>query len=66
MELRGDITKINMQWSLHDTLNDCVANTIGWVLGILWRGRSQQRWESEPDTANSTDVPAYVKAANKR
>jgi hypothetical protein len=37
MRLRGDPKRINMQWSLVDSLRDCVANSIGWVLALLLR-----------------------------
>jgi hypothetical protein len=30
---RGDVTKINMQWSVDDTARDVAANTIGWLIG---------------------------------
>jgi hypothetical protein len=34
LALRGDSQAINMQWSLPDTLSDCAANAIGWLLAI--------------------------------
>jgi hypothetical protein len=37
MRLRGNLKLINMQWSLVDSLRDCVANTIGWFLALLLR-----------------------------
>jgi hypothetical protein len=37
MRLRGDIKRINMQWGLIDSLRDCVANTVGWLLALLLR-----------------------------
>ncbi len=37
LALRGDVSKINMQWSGQDTANDIVANIVGWVLASLWR-----------------------------
>ncbi len=33
----GNPDQINMQWSLDDTLRDCAANTIGWLLAVLVR-----------------------------
>ncbi|MFO7323582.1 MAG: hypothetical protein DIU68_017775 [Chloroflexota bacterium] len=35
LALRGDITLINMQWSVEDTRKDVISNLIGWVLGLL-------------------------------
>jgi hypothetical protein len=29
---QGDAKSINMQWSLGDTLTDCLANALGWLL----------------------------------
>jgi hypothetical protein len=40
MRLRGDIKRINMLWSLVDSLRDCVANTVGWLLALLLRRSS--------------------------
>lgn len=37
LKLRGDASKINMQWSGQDTANDIMANIFGWVLASLWR-----------------------------
>jgi len=37
LELRGDVSKINMQWSVEDTARDVASNVIGWALAILWR-----------------------------
>jgi hypothetical protein len=34
MSLRGDITKINMQWSAEDTARDSVSNFVGWAAGV--------------------------------
>ena len=34
---RGDAAAINMQWSLADTLTDCAANAIGWLLAVARR-----------------------------
>ncbi|MBX3063164.1 MAG: hypothetical protein KF726_09315 [Anaerolineae bacterium] len=33
----GDITKINMQWSLDDTVRDCIANFLGWAAACTFR-----------------------------
>jgi hypothetical protein len=33
----GDMSKINMQWSLADTLRDVAANTLGWLAATLLR-----------------------------
>ena len=35
--LRGDMSKINMQWSVTDMLSDCASNAIGWALALAWR-----------------------------
>lgn len=37
LALRGDVEKINMQWSVRDTVYDCVANLIGWGAAVAWR-----------------------------
>jgi hypothetical protein len=37
---RGDVTAINMQWSVDDTVRDVIANAIGWVLSAVWRSRT--------------------------
>lgn len=38
LELQGgDVSKINMQWSVEDTARDCAANAIGWALALLLR-----------------------------
>ncbi len=62
LKLRGDVRLINMQWSVRDTLNDIVANLIGWVFGVLWRGGSEQRWHTGTDAAKSCDTPAHIRA----
>lgn len=36
-ERGGDVTKINMQWSMEDTIRDCVANALGWAAAMLFR-----------------------------
>jgi len=35
---RGDMRRINMQWSASDTAYDCLSNAIGWALGLtlMW------------------------------
>lgn len=33
----GDVSAINMQWSLADTWRDVGANLIGWCAAMLWR-----------------------------
>jgi hypothetical protein len=33
---RGSLERINMQWSVADTVYDCAANTIGWLLATAW------------------------------
>jgi hypothetical protein len=33
----GDITRINMQWSMADTVRDCVANGLGWAAAMVVR-----------------------------
>jgi hypothetical protein len=43
LALRGDITKINMMWSLPDTLNDCFANFLGWALALGLRSLKDKR-----------------------
>lgn len=35
---RGDVTKINMQWSAADTAKDVRSNFLGWLLAVLWQG----------------------------
>lgn len=37
MALRGDRSKINMQWSIRDMLADCASNSMGWALALAWR-----------------------------
>jgi hypothetical protein len=37
---RGDITAINMQWSMEDTGRDIIANAMGWALSAVWRTRT--------------------------
>jgi len=37
LDLRGDETKINMQWSVDDTARDVTSNLTGWLLAIVWR-----------------------------
>lgn len=37
LSLRGSTEAINMQWSLEDTLYDCLSNTLGWAAAMLWR-----------------------------
>jgi hypothetical protein len=34
MAQRGDPERINMQWSVADTLSDCISNAFGWCLAI--------------------------------
>ncbi len=36
MALRGDVTRINMMWSVEDTVNDVVANLAGWAVALLY------------------------------
>jgi hypothetical protein len=36
---RGAAEQINMQWSVADTVSDCLANVIGWLLATAWRSR---------------------------
>jgi hypothetical protein len=38
MAMRGDITKINMQWSVEDTTHDALSNFAGWALALVLRG----------------------------
>lgn len=33
---RGSLERINMQWSVGDTVYDCAANAIGWLLATAW------------------------------
>ncbi len=42
LALRGDITKINMMWSVEDTARDVAANFLGWVGALILR-RSQRK-----------------------
>lgn len=37
MAQRGDMSLINMQWSMVDTLRDTAANLAGWAIAMLWR-----------------------------
>lgn len=41
MAQRGDMSKINMQWSMADMLSDCASNTIGWAAALIWRMRNR-------------------------
>jgi hypothetical protein len=41
MAQRGDMSKINMQWSVQDMLSDCASNTIGWAVALAWRTLKQ-------------------------
>jgi hypothetical protein len=34
----NDITKINMMWSMDDTIRDVVANTLGWLIATIVNG----------------------------
>ena len=36
---RGSREAINMQWSLEDTLFDCLSNALGWAAAAAWRRR---------------------------
>lgn len=41
---RGDAESINMQWSVADTVSDCISNAAGWLLAVgLWRQTSPRR-----------------------
>ncbi|MEP7284674.1 MAG: hypothetical protein ABI947_02765 [Chloroflexota bacterium] len=50
MASRGDMSKINMQWSLNDTLHDCVSNFTGWAVAMTLRSvlKSQRKSGHEP------------------
>jgi hypothetical protein len=37
--LRGDISKINMMWSVDDTVRDVIANLLGWAAAVMLRRR---------------------------
>lgn len=37
MKRIGDVKRINMQWSMDDTLRDVGANLFGWLVAVLWR-----------------------------
>ncbi|MBC7814604.1 MAG: hypothetical protein H7175_25840 [Burkholderiales bacterium] len=41
MAVYGDKSKINMQWSMSDTVRDTIINFTGWFLAVLWRGNSK-------------------------
>jgi len=43
MAQRGDITKINMMWSVEDTARDVVANLLGWAAAVLFRKSHNRR-----------------------
>jgi hypothetical protein len=40
MAVHGDMSKINMQWSLPDSIRDTIINFAGWLIAVLWRGNS--------------------------
>lgn len=46
---RGDAAAINMQWSVSDTITDCAANALGWLLAV-WYHRSYDRPPANLDT----------------
>lgn len=35
--IHGSDSKINMQWSMDDTLHDAASNALGWALALWWR-----------------------------
>ena len=39
----NDITKINMMWDLQDTIRDCIANTLGWLISTILYGLRGKR-----------------------
>lgn len=39
LKLRGEMSKINMQWSLEDTIRDVIANALGWLAANVLRAR---------------------------
>ena len=41
---RGAVENINMQWSVDDTIADCLSNVIGWLLAI-----APEYWSSIPN-----------------
>jgi hypothetical protein len=43
LDLRGDITRINMQWGAQDTVNDIFSNIAGWALAVLVKYQIQQK-----------------------
>lgn len=43
MGLRGDLSKINMMWTVDDTARDVLANVVGWGLAMLWRWNTSKR-----------------------
>jgi hypothetical protein len=38
-ETDGDVNKINLVWSVQDTLFDLMSNAMGWLAATLWRTR---------------------------
>ena len=36
-ETHGDESKINMEWSVQDTLFDLISNALGWLAGVILR-----------------------------
>jgi len=36
-ETHGDESKINMEWSVQDTVFDLMSNTLGWLAGVMLR-----------------------------
>jgi hypothetical protein len=43
MSVRGSRDAINMLWDMDDTKRDTVANILGWVIAMLWRGYKKSR-----------------------
>jgi hypothetical protein len=43
MSLRGDLSKINMQWSAIDTGRDALSNLLGWALALIARRYSSRK-----------------------
>jgi hypothetical protein len=41
--VRGSRDAINMLWDMDDTKRDTVANILGWVIAMLWRGYKKSR-----------------------
>jgi hypothetical protein len=53
LRLRGDVARINMQWSLSDTVRDIAANCAGWLAALLLRPLVRRIETEQPSTKES-------------